>query len=95
VATIEAFESGAVNLKDFYFMGDDYRYHIDVDAKRRFLGLLKDRFNASVEYKVRNWKWDTTILDKTQELARFLLGKFGHLEFIEPSPYSKSCNTDF
>ncbi len=37
VAVIEAVESGIVDLKDFYFMGDDYHYYIEAEAKRRFL----------------------------------------------------------
>ncbi len=85
VTVIEAFESGVLDLKDFYFMGDDYRYHIEVDAKRRFLELLKSRFNAGVRYKGKLWKWDTIILNKTQELARFLLRKSISLEFTDPS----------
>jgi len=86
VATIEAFESGTVDMKDFYFVGDDYRYHIEVEAKRRLLELLKDRFNSGVKYKDKTWKWDTVILNKTQELARFLLGKSRSIDFIEPAP---------
>ena len=86
VATIEAFESGMLDMKDFYFMGDDYRYRVEVEAKRRFLGLLKDRFNSGVRYEGKTWKWDTIILNKTQELARFLLGKSDTLDFTEPAP---------
>jgi len=39
-----------------------------------------------VKHKRKTWKWDTIILNKTQELARFLLGKSGSLDFIEPAP---------
>ena len=85
VTVIEAFESGALDLKDFYFTGDDYRYRIEVEAKRRFLELLKDRFNSGVKYKGKSWKWDTVILNKTQELARYL-EKSGFIDFTEPVP---------
>jgi len=85
VTVIAAFESGVLDLKDFYFMGDDYRYHLDVEAKKRFLNF-KDRFNAGVKYKGKTWQWDTIILKKTQELARFLLVKTECLSFLEPSP---------
>ena len=87
LTTIEAFESGVLDLKDFYFMGDDYRYHIDTEAKRRFLGLLKDRFNTGVEYKGKPWKWDTIIVNKTQDLARFLVGKSEFTNLIQPAPH--------
>ena len=39
-------------MKDFYFLGDDYRYHIDFKAKHRFLELLKERFNSGVTLNV-------------------------------------------
>ena len=86
VTTIEVFESDVLDMKDFYFMGDDYRYRVEVEAKRRFLELLKDRFNSGVRYIGKTWKWDTIILNKTQELARFLLGKSNSLDFMEPAP---------
>jgi len=86
VTTIEAFESGTLDLKDFYFTGDDYRYRIEIETKRRFLELLKDRFNSGVKYKGKTWKWDTVILNKAHELARFLLDKSKQIDFIEPQP---------
>jgi hypothetical protein len=86
VTTIEAFESGALDMKDFYFLGDDYRYHIETEAKRRFLELLKNRFNSGVTYRGKTWKWDTVILSKTQELAHFLLDESRQIDFIEPRP---------
>jgi len=89
VTALEAFESGTLDMKDFYFTGDDYRYRIELEAKRRFLELLKDRFNSGVKYKGKTWKWDTLVLDKTRELARFLLGKSGSVDFVEPAPTLK------
>lgn len=86
VTVLEAFKSGVLDLNDFYFLGDDYRYRIEVEAKRRFLRLLREQFNSGVEYKGKNWKWDTIILRKTLELARFLKGKAKTLDFTEPSP---------
>jgi hypothetical protein len=56
VSTIQVFESGLLDMKDFYFMGDDYRYHFEAEAKRLFLQLLKDRFNAGVQYKGKTWQ---------------------------------------
>jgi len=86
LTTIEAFESGTLDMKDFYFTGDDYRYRIEVEAKKRFLGLLRDRFDSGVKYKGKTWKWDTIILNKTLELAGFLLGKSESLDFVDPTP---------
>jgi len=85
VTTIEAFESDALDLKDFYFTGNDYRYHIEIEAKRRFLEMLKNRFNSGVKHKGKTWKWDTVTLNKAKELARFLLGKSNTIDFVEPA----------
>jgi CRISPR-associated protein Cas1 len=93
VTTIEAFESRAIDMKDFYFTGDDYRYHIEVEAKRRFLELLKNRFNMGAKYNGKTWKWDTVILNKTQELTRFLQDKSRQIDFIEPHPDLQRSDT--
>jgi len=42
--------------------------------------------SLGVKHKRKTWKWDTIILNKTQELARFLLGKSENLDFVEPVP---------
>lgn len=93
ISVLEAFESGILDMKDFYFTADDYRYRFNVDAKKRFLELLQERFNSGVNYKSKNWKWDTIILNKTQELARFLLGKSKNLDFSEPNPVIKRTDS--
>jgi len=86
VSVVEAFESGMLGLRDFYFTADDYRYHFDVSAKQRFINLLRERFNAGVTYKGRVLKWDTVIEQKTTELGRFFTGKSTAIDFTEPSP---------
>lgn len=65
-------------------MGDDYRYHIGFEAKRKFLELLKERFNSGVRYKGKSWKWYTVVEQKVSDLSRFLLGKSFALDFTEP-----------
>jgi len=87
VAVVEAFESGVLDLPDFYFTGDDYRYRFQTEPKRRFLNLLRERFNAGVRYKSRLVRWDTVIEHKTVELGRYLVGRSPNLDFMEPSPY--------
>jgi len=42
--------------------------------------------SLGVKYKPKIWKWGTIILNKTQELARFLLEKSGSIDFKQPSP---------
>ena len=93
VATIEAFESGVLDMKDFYFTGDNYRYRIDIEAKTGFLELLKAKFNAGVKYRGKTWKWDTIVLNKTQELSRFLMGKSESLNFLEPAPMLEASHS--
>jgi CRISPR-associated protein Cas1 len=86
MTVLQAFESGALDVSHFYFTGDDYRYRFDEEAKRRFIGLLRDRFNSGVEYKDRVLRWDTVIEQKATELSRFLGGRSRELDFTEPRP---------
>jgi hypothetical protein len=48
---MEAFESGVLDLPDFYFTGDDYRYRFEPEAEQQFLDLLRERFNSTVRYR--------------------------------------------
>jgi len=86
VTVMDAFESGMLDLPDFHFTGDDYRYHFEPEAKERFLDLLRERFNSGVKYKGRALKWDTVIEQKTAELGRYLVGRSGILDMSLPSP---------
>jgi CRISPR-associated protein Cas1 len=86
VTVMEAFESKALDLSDFYFTGDDYRYRFEVEARQRFLELVRERFNSGVMYKVCSFKWDTIIEQKTIELGQFLARKRPSLDFVEPGP---------
>lgn len=86
LTVIQAFESKTLQLHDFYFTGDDYRYRFGVEAKQCFIDLIRERFNAGVGYKARILKWDTVIEQKSGELGRFIVGKSPTLDFIEPSP---------
>jgi CRISPR-associated protein Cas1 len=86
VAVMEACESGVLDLPDFYFTGDDYRYRFEPGAKQRFLDLLRERFNSGVRYKGRAFKWDTVIEQKTVELCRYLAGRIDTPDFTQPSP---------
>jgi len=88
----EAFESGVLDMPDFYFTGDDYRYRFEQDSKERFLGLLRDRFNSGVLYKGRALKWDTIIEQKTVELGGYLGGRSSNIDFSQP--YSKLGRDD-
>jgi hypothetical protein len=80
-----AFESGVLDLPDFYFTGDDYRYRLEPEAKERFLDLLRERFNSAVNYKGHAFKWDTIIEQKTVELGRYLVARIDGVDFSEPS----------
>ena len=81
---IQAFESKTLELHDFYFT-DDYRYRFEPDAKR-FIEVLRERFNSGVNYRGRVLKWDTVIEQKANELGRFLVGKLSTPNFTEPAP---------
>jgi hypothetical protein len=86
MTVMEAFESQVLDLPNFYFTGDDYRYRFEPEAKQRFRELLRVRFNSGVRYKGRALKWDTVIERKTLELGRYLLGRFEKIDLTEPRP---------
>ncbi|MGA2785705.1 MAG: CRISPR-associated endonuclease Cas1 [Candidatus Bathyarchaeia archaeon] len=86
LSVIQAFESKTLELHDFYFAGDDYRYRFEAEAKQRFIEILRKRFNSGVRYKDRVLKWDTVIQEKTNELGRYLSGRCQRLDFSEPAP---------
>lgn len=83
---IEAFEAGVLDLRDFFFTGDDYRYRFEAEAKQRFIDLFRERFNAGVTCRGRVLNWDTVVELKTNELGRFIAGKSPVLDFVEPAP---------
>jgi len=86
VAVMDAFESGVLDLPDFYFTGDDYRYRFGPEAKQRFLYLLREQFNSAMRYEGRAFKWDTVIEQKTLELGRYLANRSNRFNFSEPAP---------
>jgi CRISPR-associated protein Cas1 len=80
------FKPGALELHDFYFTGDDYRYRLESEAKQRFIDVIRERFNSGVPWKGRVLKWDTVIEQKANDLGRFMLKKSRVLDFMEPDP---------
>ena len=86
VTVMDAFESQVLDLPDFYFTGDDYRYRIESEAKQRFIDHIRERFNSSANNRGRILKWDTVIEQKTVEFGRFLIGGSARLDFAEPTP---------
>ncbi len=86
LSVLQAFESRVLDWSSFYFTTNDYRYRFSLESKKRFIELLKERFNSGVVYKGQRMKWDTVIQEKTSELARYLSGRSRSLDFIEPSP---------
>jgi CRISPR-associated protein Cas1 len=82
----KAFESKILDLHDFYFTGDDYNYRFELDAKKRFVTALRERFNSGASYKGRVMKWDTLIQEKTNELAKYLCSRSNAIDFSNPNP---------
>jgi hypothetical protein len=54
---MEAFGLGVLDLQRFYFTGEDYRCRFELEAKRRFLDLLRELFNLGVRYNQRALRW--------------------------------------
>jgi CRISPR-associated protein Cas1 len=69
----ELFQTGKLNSESFYFAEENYRLRFKLEAKGKLLTALRDRFNSGVFYRGRNLKWDTVILQKCEELGRYLV----------------------
>jgi len=78
--------SRSVSWDDFYFTGEDYRLRIKPPLLDRYVKLLREQFNSGVVYGGRRLMWDTVILRKCQELARYLLGKCRSFDLTSPRP---------
>jgi len=76
--------SRAFTWDDFYFTGGDYRLRIKPPLLDRYAELLREQFNSGVMYGGKHLTWDTLILRKCQELARYLLGKTTRFDVVNP-----------
>jgi len=87
MTVVEAFESGVLDLPDFYFTGFILlQIYFETEAEQRFIDLLREHCNGGVKYGGRVPKWDTVIELKTAESGRHLVGKSSRLDFSEPAP---------
>jgi len=85
--------SRAFSWDDFYFTGDDYRLRIKPPLLDRYADLLCEQFSSGVMYFGKRLPWDTLILRKCQELARYLLRKTGGLDLKTPRPVLERPDT--
>lgn len=86
LCVIQAFQDSALNVSDFAWDRDDYRYRIEWEGRRRFLEILRETFHSPVKYKGQALGWDSVIEQKCDELARYLTGKTPTIDFSEPGP---------
>jgi hypothetical protein len=86
---MEAFESGVLDLPDFYCTGDDYRYRFEAKAKQRFLDLLRGQLTSGARYRGRWLKWNTVIEQKGGEVGPFQARKSSRADFAGSAPALK------
>jgi len=65
-------------------MTDKYVLRLQSQAIRKLLERLRLSFNSKIEYKGKNYSWDTIIQLKSRELARFILEKNRKMNFSKP-----------
>lgn len=86
LSVIQAFNTGALNVSDFNYNPHDFEYMTSHEARIRLLTILRDTFNSTVSYNGRSLKWSTVIVEKTNELGRYLRGRSATVDFCEPAP---------
>jgi CRISPR-associated protein Cas1 len=84
ISVIDAFESEALQLSDFYFTGDDYRYRFEPEARQRFIDLIREQFNLGAVYRGHVLKWDRIIEQKVIELGKALFNG-SEVNFEQPA----------
>jgi CRISPR-associated protein Cas1 len=85
--------SKAFSWDDFYFTADDYRLRMKPPLLDRYAEVLREHFNSGVVYGDKRLTWDTLILRKSQEVARYLLGKATIFELTSPRPVMERSDT--
>jgi len=85
--------SRAFSWDDFYFTGGDYRLRIKPPLLDRYAELLREQFNSGVMYGGKRLTWDTLILRKCQELARYLLNRTAEFDLKAPKPVLERPDT--
>ena len=85
--------SRAFSWDDFYFTGGDYRLRIKPPLLDRYAELLREQFNSGVMYGGKRLTWDTLILRKCQELARYLLNMTARFDLRSPKPVLERSDT--
>ena len=82
---VSCLESRQFGKKDFYRM-DNYVLRLRPEAVRKFIDVLRIKFNSPVRHAGKLYGWDTVIRLKAQELANYVLEKRVDLDFGEPEP---------
>ena len=82
---ISCLEEKKFNQKDFFRM-DNYVLRLKPEAVKKYLKILREKFNSSVIYCGKSYHWDTIIQLKTQQLAKYILGKTKEINFSNTSP---------
>jgi CRISPR-associated protein Cas1 len=85
--------SRAFSWDDFYYSGPHYELRIDRLLLDRYMDLLRERFNSGVVYDNKRLMWDTLILRKCQEFARYLVGRRGSFDLTSPRPLLERSDT--
>jgi len=86
LCVIGAFESPVFGPHDFAYERNSFLFRIEPEARTRLRNRLLEAFNSGTSYHGKIWKWDSIIELKALELARYLKGSSGELDFTEPEP---------
>jgi CRISPR-associated protein Cas1 len=82
---IECLECEQFIKKDFYRL-NNYALRLRPEAVKKLLDALRIKFDCTVHYRNKFYRWDPVIRSKVQELAAFILSKRPTISFEEPQP---------
>lgn len=84
LAVISIIEKGIMNNRDF-IRTENYNLRLRPSGAKKLLAEIELWFNKKIKYHDQQYKWSYVLFTQTRDLAYYLLGKIGKLDFSYPS----------
>ncbi len=93
LAVISAVEKKKMQDKDF-IRTENYNLRLKPTGAKKLIEEITLWFNRKVKYQNKMYKWGNLLVEQTRQLAHYIVGKKGMLDFSEPYFEIKRDDTD-
>lgn len=83
LAIISAIEKGLMDKRDF-IRTENYNLRLRPSGAKKLIAEIMTQFNKKVQYRNMEYTWSYLLMTQTRELAHYLIGKTGKLDFSQP-----------